>query len=318
MIQESLNDMLRKGVEYVWIENELIKSRKPKIEWCLSTGMPKIYIPNSEEWENIDVGLTNLLWNIKLHAKIHGDEEKEERISKQRRVKTVLENNVQIIELAWDIVLTPEQICDINLRYAEGERMNYQLGRHGTLVAGYCFRALGGNVRIERCQDGIYVVRNVIKIPVPSEPRGASGGEEWKMRIIFEYQDEIRIFDSEEEFRRILAQRFRLNRKMLDEYVEHEKAHLETARSLGHEAYYAIKFDLYNIPSVETYLPNGKNIPEEDFLKILRAPRRLNQGDMKEIARIEGQQTWYKNISKLAGRAWGQEELEAGSLWLAL
>ena len=87
--------------------------------------------------------------------------------SDRRRVKTTLEGDVQILELAWNGDPLPEDVLDmINNGYREGAKLKDEPFRSGTRIAGYFLNRFKGNIRIENFQDGVYMVRNVVELPL--------------------------------------------------------------------------------------------------------------------------------------------------------
>jgi len=84
-----------------------------------------------------------------------------------RRVKTRLDGDVQILELAWNGEhLDDNKIRYINHRYKTGMNDTGESPVSGTRKAGFVLAQYKGKVQIENFQEGIYVVRNVIQLPI--------------------------------------------------------------------------------------------------------------------------------------------------------
>ena len=126
---------------------------KADVELVLSGKIPDIYEDEQEELVN---GLANLYMEIDEHSE-----------SNRRKIKTTLENNVQILELAWNGArLSDAALKMINELYEEGAARTEEPIRSGARIAAFYLAKLGGKVRIEGLQDGVYIARNVIELPV--------------------------------------------------------------------------------------------------------------------------------------------------------
>lgn len=121
-----------------------------EVGWLLRE-TPKIY-------DSLDLGdsIGNLVNEIQMHSQ-----------SDRRRVKTTLEGGVQILELAWNGDPLPEHVLDgINNGYQEGAKLKDEPLRSGTRIAGYFLDKFKGKVRIENFRDELYVVRNIVELPL--------------------------------------------------------------------------------------------------------------------------------------------------------
>ena len=133
-------------VEFFW-------ERDVQIEFSLQD-LPDIY--QGEEYNAVVLGVGNIAREIDHHSE-----------SKHRRVTTSLEEDLQKVELAWDGPKIDDiTIKRINLGYTTGRQLSNQPHQSGTLIASFFLNKVKGRVRIENFQNGIYVVRNVIELPV--------------------------------------------------------------------------------------------------------------------------------------------------------
>ncbi len=87
--------------------------------------------------------------------------------AKRRCIVTRLEDELQVVELWWDgQPLREGTIGILNERYSSGANYDSIPRRHGSLIAGYFIgRYDSGSITIENHAEGIYVARNIIKIP---------------------------------------------------------------------------------------------------------------------------------------------------------
>ncbi len=154
----SINDMIRGLVEDEW--NEVLidhgdhHSSQPVItELELDPSMPEIYPLTSDP---VFDAIGELFGEIYDHTE-----------STRRKVKTAIQQGLQFVYLAWngeplDMIL----VSQINQAYKEGSHLSALPYRSGTRRAGFFLNLVGGSVMIENYEDGIYVARNVILLPI--------------------------------------------------------------------------------------------------------------------------------------------------------
>lgn len=128
------------------------------VEFDLSDELPGIY--PTEDISALFNALNNLIGEIIKHCMVSYTKNK-------ARVKTIIEGNIQILELAWNgDKLSEDEIEMINAAYQEGSGLSYEPSFSATRIAGYCLNKFGGKIRIENFEDGIYSVRNRVELPV--------------------------------------------------------------------------------------------------------------------------------------------------------
>lgn len=151
---DTLNDLVEWFVKNQW--------RHADTELVLDPLIPKIYrdTPSSSIISGpynkaVFDALDELFHEVSVHIK-----------STNRKVKTELQERLQIIELAWGgEQLSEDTLQLINGRYQDGSTMDSKPSYSGTSRAGYDLGQIGGEVLIENYSDGLYVVRNIVKIP---------------------------------------------------------------------------------------------------------------------------------------------------------
>jgi len=157
----TLNGIIERLIEYEWKkvllgEGKVLISHPVETELLLDQCMPDVYPVLELSRNPIMASLYELFYEINYHSK-----------STKRRVITNSGKESNNIELAWaGNILTKETLREINLNYRVGKQLKEKPDRSGTLRAGYFLGQVGGKVLIENFSDGIYTVRNVIKIPV--------------------------------------------------------------------------------------------------------------------------------------------------------
>jgi len=168
----SLNDLLeiliRRSLSNIQIHDlgggKYEERNPPAVDWKLSPEMPKIYVPQSVPQRLVSELISSLEENIFHHNAVD-----------RMRVET-RSGTMQTLEFAWDAPLSPERIAEINSRYGWGRQLKEKptSGMHlGTRAIGYCVAQLGGRVKIENFRDGLYVVRNVVELPLNLERASA-------------------------------------------------------------------------------------------------------------------------------------------------
>jgi hypothetical protein len=101
------------------------------------------------------VGLATLLREIEEHSS-----------SDKRRIRSLMSNDKQIIEIACNGNLLEDKVLSrVNNLYRLGREAETNQCHGGSYCAGFKFAQLDGDVNIENFKDGIYHVRNVITIP---------------------------------------------------------------------------------------------------------------------------------------------------------
>ena len=164
----TLNNVVQTVVEGIWrkvliADGDHYQYKDLDTELALDPLIPEILPetpdsnPESGPFYNAaSYALVELFGEVNRHTK-----------STKRRVKTELQDSLQIIELAWDGEQLSKYVLQlINRKYQKGSRMSGKHHRYGTLRAGYFLSQIGGEVSIENFSDGLYVVRNVVKIPI--------------------------------------------------------------------------------------------------------------------------------------------------------
>ncbi|MDP3765908.1 MAG: hypothetical protein Q8R04_05330 [Nanoarchaeota archaeon] len=164
----TLNNIVKDLVEDEWREvtidhGSYLSSKLVDTELILDSSIPEIHpeTPNSHPllslyYRSIFDALGELFREVSTHTE-----------STKRRVKIGLIKDKQILELAWDgKQLSEQDLRLINDGYLEGMSLGELPYHSGTRRAGYFLNQVGGEVMIENFHDGIYVVRNVIKLPI--------------------------------------------------------------------------------------------------------------------------------------------------------
>ena len=91
------------------------------------------------------------------------------------------------------------------------------------------------------------------------------------------------LFDSEAEFKMELRF-YVIDKDEIKVIAEHERAHVEAARSLGYGAKYGIKHNMYWYQPI-THIPT--EVPKSDLIKIILAPKELSLEDIKQLKKLE-------------------------------
>jgi len=164
-IKVNLSDILKEAARSEWgrrYYNDSGEHNPPDVELQLDKNLPKIYCLGYTP--NLRSGLVNLMENVNFHSE-----------SRKRKIRTARIDQTQIVELCWDgESLTPGQIAEINKMYSDGAIAIEKPERHGALIAGYLLGKIGGKVRIENFDGGIYVVRNVLELPIIAGKRASA------------------------------------------------------------------------------------------------------------------------------------------------
>jgi len=146
----SLNEMVRWAVGTYWTRRDI------HTEYALSDGMPDIYNPPHRK--NLGIGLINIVCEINDYD--DGD---------RRRVKTYIEKDEQILELATNGSTLPQCLIDkLNARYEAGASEANSPQYYGSKIAGHYLSKVGGSVTIENFVDENkgYSVRTVVRLPL--------------------------------------------------------------------------------------------------------------------------------------------------------
>jgi len=158
----SLLDLLKEKCRSQWGRSYLfncsVEKNPPKVTWETVGKFPSVY-PSSDEllFRALSRGFHWLLENVNEHA--GGD---------NRLIRAVRKGRLQTVELYWDGERpSDERLAEVNRNYQLGTRRDTLPNKFGTVISGYLFHSLGGSVIIEKT-GGIYVARNVIKIPIPA------------------------------------------------------------------------------------------------------------------------------------------------------
>jgi hypothetical protein len=140
MLDLSLNDVVESLREWYGFKLEL------------DTNISKIY-PDKEA-RSLVRGIGNL-----------AEETKNYRGSEKKAI-TKLEKGVQVLELLSSGSPLDQKTIDLlNERYKTGRTTEIEPHRNGSMIAGYYLSKINGEVYIENCNEGIYTVRNVVKLP---------------------------------------------------------------------------------------------------------------------------------------------------------
>lgn len=118
-------------------------------------------------------------------------------------------------------------------------------------------------------------------------------------RSTFEKDKEVdtKYFDKEKQFRKALVRcRFPFLFS-IDEIVEHEKAHVETARCLGYDAKFCLTRNEKGEYQPSSIVNNGniREIPIDDLIAIISAPRILGDDDCLKLRYLRVFKRFYKN-----------------------
>lgn len=105
-------------------------------------------------------------------------------------------------------------------------------------------------------------------------------------RIMFEENGRIKTkcFSSERKFRRALIRCKDSFPFSINEIIAHEKAHIETARSLGYPAQYCLSYNGANYqPGAWINEGRIREIPIGDLIAILSNPKKLGDDDKLKL-----------------------------------
>jgi hypothetical protein len=100
--------------------------------------------------------------------------------------------------------------------------------------------------------------------------------------VAFEMVEKIntQYFYKEKNFRRALERSRYKFQFLIEEIVEHEKAHVETARNLGYHAQYCLSDNGFEFqPGAWINDGNIENIPIDDLIAIISAPKKPGYDD---------------------------------------
>lgn len=119
-----------------------------------------------------------------------------------------------------------------------------------------------------------------------------------KNRIEFEERGvvETQYFDKVRKFRKALEKSRFLFPFSVDEIVEHEKAHVQTARNLGYSARYCLSSNGTNYqPGAWINDGNIREIPIDDLIAILSAPKMLGEDDELKLQGLRIFKRFYRD-----------------------
>jgi|SRR3989344_8918656 len=107
---------------------------------------------------------------------------------------------------------------------------------------------------------------------------------------------ETQYFDKERKFRKVLEKSRFIFPFSVDEIVEHERVHVETARSLGYNAQYCLSNNGTDYQP-GAYINNGniREIPIDDLIAILSAPRILGEDDELKLRNLKVFKIFYRD-----------------------